>query len=42
MAEAEATMEQAAVWFLENNTVWTNWVTGDAAANVKDALSKER
>ncbi|MCH8350399.1 MAG: hypothetical protein IIB29_09110 [Chloroflexi bacterium] len=42
MAEAEATMEQAAVWFLENNTVWTDWVTGDAAANVKDALSKER
>ena len=42
MAEADATMEQAAVWFLKNNAVWTNWVTGDAAANVKDALSKER
>ena len=34
--------DEAAVYWLKNNeNIWINWVTGDAAANIKEALSKE-
>jgi glycine betaine/proline transport system substrate-binding protein len=32
---------EAAIWFLNNNNVWEDWVTTDAAAAVKAALANE-
>jgi glycine betaine/proline transport system substrate-binding protein len=38
-AEAEATFEETAIWFLKNyEGSWTKWVPSDVAANVKAAL----
>ena len=38
-AEAEATFEETAIWFLKNHEgSWTKWVPSDVAANVKAAL----
>ena len=40
-AEAEATLEETAIWFLENyESSWTKWVPSDVAANVKAALAE--
>ncbi len=40
MAENSGTwVEDAALWFLNNNDVWTQWVTPEAAQKVKDALA---
>ena len=32
---------EAAIWFLNNNDAWEDWVTTDAAAGVKAALANE-
>ena len=31
--------QDAALWFLKNNKVWTNWVPADVAEKVNDALA---
>ncbi len=41
MSDNEATTEEAAVWFLQNQDVWVAWVTEDAAGNVRKALAAE-
>jgi len=38
MAENEASFDEAAIWFLENDDVWTQWVTDVAASEVKASL----
>ena len=41
MGNNDATTEEAAVWFLQNQDVWTQWVTEGAAANIRNALAAE-
>ena len=41
MAENEATFEEAALWFLNNDDVWTDWVPADVADQVKQALAEQ-
>lgn len=39
MADNGATIDEAAIWFLENNDdVWTQWVSSDIANKVNEAL----
>jgi glycine betaine/proline transport system substrate-binding protein len=39
MAENEATAHEGAIWFLNNDPVWTEWVPPDVAKRVKEALA---
>ena len=42
MAENPGTeVQDAALWFLKNDSVWTQWVTPEAAENVRAALADE-
>ncbi len=41
MAENEATVEEAAVWFLRNDDIWTGWVPEDVEGRVREALAAE-
>ena len=38
MADNYATVDEAAIWFLQNDKVWTQWVPSDVAGNVNAAL----
>ena len=40
-ANPDAESRDAAIWFLQNNDVWTQWVTPEAAEKVKAALANE-
>ena len=40
MAENEASLDDAAIWFLENDDIWTQWVTDAAASEVKASLGQ--
>ncbi len=39
MADNDATVDEAAIWFLQNDKVWTQWVPSDVMENVNTALS---
>jgi glycine betaine/proline transport system substrate-binding protein len=39
MAESDATVDEAAIWFLKNNQVWTQWVPASVAGRVQEALA---
>ena len=41
IADNEAEFEDAAVYFLNNDDIWTNWVTDEAETGVMDALANE-
>ena len=41
IADNEAEFEDAAVYFLKNDDIWTNWVTDEAEAGVMAALENE-
>ena len=38
MADNDATVDEAAIWFLQHDQVWTQWVPSDIAENVKASL----
>jgi len=40
MAENEASLDEAAIWFLENDDIWTQWVTDAASSEVKASLGQ--
>jgi len=41
MEQEEATVEEAAAWFLTNyKSVWKSWLPGDVAGKVEAALAK--
>ncbi len=40
MADNDATVDEAAIWFLRNDKVWTEWVPSEVAENVNAALSE--
>ena len=40
MAENGASLDEAAIWFLENDDIWTQWVTDAAASEVKASLEQ--
>jgi glycine betaine/proline transport system substrate-binding protein len=39
MSETDATVDEAAIWYLKNNQQWTKWVPDDVAARVQKALA---
>lgn len=41
MADNEATADVAAIWFLKNDDIWTNWVPEDIGGKVQEALAAE-
>jgi glycine betaine/proline transport system substrate-binding protein len=41
MAESDASVNEAAVWYLKNHQGWTRWVPGDVAARVQQALAAQ-
>ena len=38
IAENEASLDEAAIWFLENDDIWPQWLTNAAASEVKTSL----
>lgn len=42
MAENDATLDEAAIWFLKNDDIWTNWVPEDVKGRVQEALAAEK
>ena len=41
MAENKAAVDEAAIWFLKNDDVWTGWVPEDVKSKVQEALVAE-
>ena len=41
MSDTEATTEEAAIWFLQNEDVWVSWVPEGVAGKVRKALAAE-
>ena len=41
MGDNNATFEEAAIWLLKNDDVWTTWMPADNAKKVKEALAAE-
>ena len=41
MADNEATVDEAAIWFLKNDPVWNDWIPSDIAERVNTALATE-
>ena len=41
MTENDATVPEAAIWFLKNNQAWADWVPPDVAGRVREGLEAE-
>ncbi len=39
MADNEASVDEAAIWFLKNDDVWTGWMSSDVVTRVQEALA---
>ena len=39
MSANDATLDDAAIWFLQNDDIWTQWAPPDVAEKVKAALA---
>ena len=42
MGDHDTTFEEAAIWFLKNDDIWTNWVPEDVKGRVQEALAAEK